>query len=250
MKTTFTLLTGLFLSFIAMAAPNDSRLSITVAGNGGFEVMVDNQRYQERDNSVLITNLNPGYHTIKVYKVRSQSSGRNIWGKNNRNNDLLYSTSVNIRSRQFVDIVINRFGRALVDERTMNGNDDWMDDNDPYTNEPYNSGNYGNDNYGRNDEYRSPLSEMEFARLREQVRRENFENARLTLARQITERNFLSSQQVKQLLQFFSFENNKLELAKVAYRNTTDKRNYYMIYDVFSFSRSREELTQYIERYR
>jgi hypothetical protein len=86
--------------------------------------------------------------------------------------------------------------------------------------------------------------------MREHLRRKNLENDRVTMARQIVETNHLSSRQVHQLLQLFSFESNKLDLAKAAYRNTIDKNNYYLVYDVFSFVRSREELTQYIEKFR
>ena len=53
--------------------------------------------------------------------------------------------------------------------------------------------------------------------------------------------------QVKEMLLLFSFENNKLELAKQAYASTVDKRNYSMVYDVFSFNTSKTELDRFIQ---
>jgi hypothetical protein len=238
MKLTFTLLMSIFVSLAASAAGiNDSKLSITVAGSENIQVVVDNQRYQQTDNTVLI-NLQPGRHTIQVYKTRS--ADRSVFRANrNDRSELLYSTTINVRPRQFVDIVINRFGKALVDERSLmayNEYDERYDDRDNERDDSYN-------------DYRT-VSDQEFSQMRDQLRRQNFENARVNMAKQIVEKNYLSSRQVHQLLQLFSFENNKLELAKVAYRNTTDKNNYYLVYDVFSFDRSRQELTQYIERFR
>ena len=238
MKLTFTLFSFFFSLTVAAAGINDSKLSITVSGSGTIQVVVDNQRYQETDNTVLISNLQPGRHTIQVYKKRS--SGRPVF-RTNRNDqfELLYSTTINVRPRQFVDIIVNRFGKAMIDERSLMA---YNEDDDRYDGRDYDRDNYNND-------YRS-VSEQEFAYMREQLRRQNFENARVNMAKQIFERNNLSSRQVHQLLQLFSFESNKLELAKAAYRNTADKNNYYLVFDVFSFDRSREELTQYIERFR
>jgi hypothetical protein len=48
-------------------------------------------------------------------------------------------------------------------------------------------------------------------------------------------------------LQIFSSDNDKLELAKLAYRQTVDSRNYYTLYDVFSFQNGRDELDRYIK---
>jgi len=246
MKLTFTLLFSLFLSIAVFAAGiNDSKLSITVAGTGNIQVVIDNNRYQHTNNSVMINNLEPGRHTIQVYKMRTGS--RQVLGsRRNGQSELLYSTTIHIRPRQFVDIVINRFGKALVDERSLMA---YNDDDGRYDDGRYDDNRYDRDDYNEYNNYKS-VSEQEFAQMREHLRRKNLENDRVTMARQIVETNHLSSRQVHQLLQLFSYESNKLDLAKAAYRNTIDKNNYYLVYDVFYFVRSREELTQYIEKFR
>lgn len=247
MKRTFTLITGLIISIISFAAGNDGTLAITVAGSGTIEVIVDNRRIQERDNSVLIDNLNPGYHTVKIYRQRQSYVNNRKWPSNSGNRaELIYQATLNIRSRQFVDIMINRFGKAFVDERSVGWNDDDWSGNRNDRSPQYDP---RDDRYDRNN-YGTSMREEEFLRIREQLRRENFENARFNLAQQVVERNYLSSMQLRQVLQLFSLESNKLELAKLGYRNLTDKRNYTILYDVFSFMRTREELTQYVERFR
>ena len=63
-------------------------------------------------------------------------------------------------------------------------------------------------------------------------------------------RNYFTTSQVRQVLQLFSSENDKLELAKLAYRNTIDQRYFYQLYDVFSFQSTKDELDRYIKDYR
>ncbi|MGE5520059.1 MAG: DUF4476 domain-containing protein, partial [Candidatus Dadabacteria bacterium] len=61
--------------------------------------------------------------------------------------------------------------------------------------------------------------------------------------------NYFTTYQVGQLLQIFSSESDRLELAKLAYRNTVDQQNYRQLYSQFSYQ-SQNELDQYIRSYR
>ena len=250
MKTTSTLLIALFLSIVSFAAPAQSKLSITVIGNKNVEILVDNSRYQSQDNSIVINNLQPGSHTIKVYNTKNQR--RNVWGHINNNMQLLYSSTVYVKPGYFVGITIDRSGRAIVDERAINANrrnGGWNDDynrNDRYNDRKggYNDGDNRNDYGGRN------MTEQSFSSMVQTLRREYSENSRLALAKQIMDRNYFTSEQVKYLMQLFSYENYKLDLAKHAYRFTTDQRNYFVVYDALSYSSSKEQLADHIRRYK
>jgi len=46
----------------------------------------------------------------------------------------------------------------------------------------------------------------------------------------------------------FSFENNRLDIAKYAYGKAVDKRNYDVVNDAFTFN-SKEKLDQYIREF-
>ena len=61
------------------------------------------------------------------------------------------------------------------------------------------------------------------------------------------DRNQFLSDQVKHMMQLFSFENARLDLAKYAYGNTSDQRNYFVVYDALSYSSSKEQLAQYLK---
>lgn len=252
MKTTSTLLMAIFISMASFAIPVQSKLSITVVGHQNIQIMVDNNRYQGQENSIVINNLQPGHHTIKVYSSRNNQQ-RRIWGHHN-NLRLIYSSTVYVRPGYYTGITIDRFGKAVVDQRAIRSNrrnDDW----DGYKNDGrYNDRNdrYDDrdDRYKGHDDYnRRAVSEQSFTSMVQALRREYSENSRLVLAKQMVEQNYFSAEQVKYMMQLFSFENNKLELAKFAYRKTTDQKNYFVVYDALSYSSSKEQLAEYIRRY-
>ena len=69
----------------------------------------------------------------------------------------------------------------------------------------------------------------------------------MTLAKQITNSQCLTTDQVKQVMDLFTFEETKLDWAKMAYDKTYDIGNYWMLNDNFTFSSSIDELNTYIE---
>ncbi|HET9824332.1 MAG TPA: DUF4476 domain-containing protein [Chitinophagaceae bacterium] len=148
-------------------------------------------------------------------------------------------------------------------DRNSNDRDSrWGDrdgDNDDYGNNGYGNnggyGNYGNGtnggygNYGNGSNFGRTLSDAEFDGVLNNISREGSENNMLRSATQIINTNYLTSEQVKEMLQLFNFENNKLDLAKLAYDRTVDKRNYFVVNDVFSYGSSKEELARFIRNH-
>jgi thymidine kinase len=90
------------------------------------------------------------------------------------------------------------------------------------------------------------MTDNEFNRVLDNISKERFENNMVKSATQIINANFFTSEQVKQMLQLFNSENNKLDLAKLAYDQTVDQRNFSVVNDVFSYSNSKDELARYI----
>ena len=87
MKKFITLITALVLTFSVFAQADESarrggayyqsRLSISTAANSSVWVFVDGNSYNSRDNDdeILINNIRPGYHSIKVYKQKNDRYG-------------------------------------------------------------------------------------------------------------------------------------------------------------------------------
>jgi Domain of unknown function (DUF4476) len=265
MKKISTLSFGILLSIASFANFAPNRLKVSAEGNANIKVTVDGNRFDQQvnDNSAVFENLNPGYHAVKVYQVADKRAG---WFGRNRIDDyrLIYSVSVNIKPLFETSIVVNRFGKASIDEqpiRTGFDNRKWNDDyrkNDrDYSNHNdrrnddrgyggSNSG-YSNDN---NYSYSQLMSNDDFFAVKRMLERESFDDTRLVIAKHIADVNSLTSIQVKEMAQLFSFDNSKLDFAKYAYTKTIDKNNFTVVCNVFSYSSSKAQLLDYIKNCR
>lgn len=78
------------------------------------------------------------------------------------------------------------------------------------------------------------------------IKGQNFEDTKLKTAKQIASANCLTATQIADICRTFNFEDSKLDFAKTAYSNCTEPRNYFKVNNVFEFSTSVDELTEYI----
>lgn len=92
-----------------------------------------------------------------------------------------------------------------------------------------------------------PMSDSDFQSARNSVEKQSFSDNQLQVAKQIVNSNCLTSAQVRELMNIFSFEDTRLDLAKYCYGYTYDLGNYYKVNDAFTFSSSVDELNQYIQ---
>ncbi|MBL8001499.1 MAG: DUF4476 domain-containing protein [Flavobacteriales bacterium] len=92
-----------------------------------------------------------------------------------------------------------------------------------------------------------PMAPAAFEEAKSSIAAKSFEDTKMTLVKQIGGSNCFTVDQVKQLMGLFSFEDNKLDLAKFAYDHTYDIGNYYKVNDAFSFESSVDELNEYIK---
>lgn len=247
MKKISTLLLSSMFS-LSLLAFDGSRLSIsTISNTMNLKIEVDGRRQNMTDNSVTIRNLGEGYHQVKIFRDRKNGNG---FGSNNnsgfgRRSEMIYNSSVYLRRGFGLDIIVSRSGKVFTDESQIDQNDDYYgDDENDYQGNNYHGNN--NNGGGWDNGYGNVMNAREFEQVKEFIRKEWFENNRLTSTKVIIDKNNFTAQQAKDLALLFSFENNKLEIAKYAYRKTVDKQNYYIVNDAFGFSNSREELARFI----
>ena len=279
MKTIFTLLLSTIFS-VASIAYDGTRLTVTSVSHNKMFVEVNGRRYNLNGNTVSIGTIRPGTYNVRVLRELKRKSGWNSAIGSSRE-EVIYSIRLTLRDGYHFDILLNRFGKVLIDERRMDRNDDWYtDEDDNYFDrdndrdeeweESDNTRDRDNkdwenedDRSDRNlpdakndrdadydDEYSRSMSDFDFSQARETLRKEWFENTRMTTAKQIIERNYFTSQQIKDLLLLFTFENNRLDLAKYAYGKTVDKGNYFIVNDAFTFNNNKEKLSAYIRDYK
>jgi len=64
-----------------------------------------------------------------------------------------------------------------------------------------------------------------------------------------TSNNYFTANQIRQLIQLVSAEDNRLQLAKLSYHTITDRNNFSGVYDLLSSQASKNALTNYINSY-
>jgi hypothetical protein len=276
MKKISTLVASLFVGMAVFATPATtfgktkpapsvsaatrpmSALTIQSSDNADIKVVLDGRRFEPNDNSLRIDNVENGSHMIKIYKEKRNGSF-NIFGKKY---DVVFNSTITVKPRTSMTISIDRANRISMADSRVRGNGGY--DNGGYSNGGWadhnfdyghgnNAGDYGQGQQGGWDNhsgYSAGMNDREFSAVLQSINKEWLETNKLKSADHVVTSNQLSSAQVKQLVQLFSFESNKLELAKDAYANTVDKRNYTMINDVFSFNSSKDELARFIRNFR
>lgn len=94
---------------------------------------------------------------------------------------------------------------------------------------------------------RTCMKPVDFNAALSTLRKLAFEDSKLKTAKQIISVNCLSVDQIIQIANLFSFEDNKLDLAKYAYDYCIEPRNYFKLNGIFTFSSNADELSDYIQ---
>jgi hypothetical protein len=100
---------------------------------------------------------------------------------------------------------------------------------------------WGNTEYG----FRN-MSDRDFSEFTKLISDRTFESTKLNMSKNVIDINYFSTEQVRELLGVFTFESSKLEIAKYVYKNTTDKKNYFRLYDIFTFESNVNDLDDFI----
>jgi hypothetical protein len=232
MKVRTVLSTIPLLCLFLTVSHAQTRLSVTIAANSAVRVVIDDRNYICQDNSLTVDDLAPGYHSVKLFVSKKEKWNNPAYGQ------MVYNANLILKSQVYTDVVVNRFGKSLIDEQPMSKGDFY--DNIDYNNRPVNN------------TPRSPqqMTDNAFAAAREALRKENFDNSRMTVAQQIADNNYFTTAQVRELIKLFSFEERRVEFAKYAYARTIDKNNYFMLNEVFNFPKSKDDLADYIKNFR
>lgn len=234
MKKIFTLLLCSLFS-LSLLAFDGSRLSISSPGTSTeMKIEIDGRKFSMKNNSITVSYLAEGRHSIKIYREKKKGG----FGFGNRE-DVVYQSNIFLKRGFHLDITVNRFGKVMTDERRIDRNDEWYNDEDDY---------YDNDHGDWNGGMGNVMSGREFEVLKDQLRREWFENNRLISTKVIIDKSNFTTSQVKELMLLFTFEKNRLEIAKYAYCKIVDLKNYPLLYEALSMNSSKDELARFIRQ--
>ncbi len=241
MKKFFTLLVGSLCS-LSLPASESSHLSIFTEYNAmKLKIEVDGQRILMRGNSVTLNNLPEGSHNVRVYREKRKDR---FTSRFDPVYEIIYATSVYLGRDFQVDITISGSGRVFMNSYRIDNDFDCQEGK---------KGDYGyngaDDNaYGGewNNGYGNVMSNREFNQVKEQIRKEWMESNKMISVKTVMDRNNFTTQQVYDLMLLFTFESNRMEVAKYAYCKIVDKQKIYLLMDALTFSSSKDELARFI----
>lgn len=108
--------------------------------------------------------------------------------------------------------------------------------------------NAGSYNGNTTNQYRTAMSDADYNGLIQQVESQWLPGAKMAALTNIFANStyYFSTAQAKQLINYVTDENNRLQLAKSSYKSIVDPGNFTQLYDLFSSQASKDELTAYV----
>lgn len=99
---------------------------------------------------------------------------------------------------------------------------------------------------------RTPVSDSKFNELKQSVQTRIFPGEKMSALQDLFNDNryYYTSNQAKQLIELVSLESNRLTLAKLVYRNITDRNNFRVVSDLLYSQNSKNQLDEYVRNYR
>lgn len=238
MKNTLTILALLIALTSANGNPkhSGSELNLKLYDQGIFTLELDNESVNYPSNSFTFKNLKPGKHYLKVFRHYGSSCGNNIMPR------MIYNGYIHIPPKSRIYAIIDLYNQFEPYSIVEKQNGHWCDDEEDFQFTNNGCGNAYPDAPGC-------MSASGFARLKSSVMNVPFESDKLKIAKQGIAANGISSVQILELMELFSFESTKLKLAKFAYAYTFDKQNFFLVNNGFSFSSSINELNKFVGLY-
>lgn len=234
--------------------------------NNAYQVLIDGTNYSNNTNGswnrttsnsssdIVLSNIQPGQHTIQVYQVRNRNYGSN-------NATPIYSSTFILRQGYDATLSVRRNGQVQFSERQSaynnngrnndrrnRGRDRDGDGDNDSRDRRYNNGGYNNGGYNNGYSNRAPMADYQFSQIYQSVKGKWFQSNKVTAVRDAFNNTstYFSTYQITQLLQLISSESNRLQLAELSYRVVSDPANFTQVYSLFSNQSYRNELDRYI----
>lgn len=235
MKKLFTLSVTALFTLAVPAQFGNSILNLRLENNARFVAWLDGRQIAQASNKIIIENLVPGNHLLKVALIQSS-----LFGKTQTKT--IFNSNIKVVPNSNIYAHINR-NNQLVIERSVALNKN---------NSLYPNGSARN-NRGKQQPHTPqvapaiPIIDVyTFNQLKNTINNTAFESTKLSVLQQASPYYYFNTFQVQELLRLFSFESTKLNVAKMLFDRTIDKQNYFLVNQEFAYGSSVNELYEYI----
>ncbi len=261
----------LAMAFIASVTARASSFYLHFDRPSNYTVSIDGYNYQVNGLSFKSPDLQPGRHNLSITSFAMPVNQRR-----RPMQVMLYNGPLMVRefSNIFASLGYQGFhidrviAERQYDNRCRHSNDyryndqgESGNDEDDYYNNNYNyndnnnncrdnKNTNGRDYYGNNntEDYSGNnylyMNTRDFDAFKQSIMNCSFESTKRNIAMSGISQNQLSVYQIREIIQLFTFESTKLEIAKYAFNYTNDKNKYYILNDAFSFDSSKDELAR------
>jgi len=223
--------------FTAVIFAQGSYLQLSLHDDGNFMVTFDNANLSA-GNFAEFDNITAGEHSLKV----------TLTGDAGTQGDVVFEGKIKIPSGADLYAVIDEYNTFVVYKKKKYGHNRLVpvgefvircgDGKTP---------NSDKDQYSTTDECRyKVMKKDDFKDLKSTINNRNFESYNTSIVKTAIDNNFFTSEQVLELMRYFTFEDTKLEIAKYSYKKVCDPGNFFKVYDAFDFESSVTELKNYI----
>ena len=188
-----------------------TQLWLRVFPEGRFRVEVGGQMMENSTGRYRFFDLNRGSQILSIYE---------------NGNILVYRTRVDLRENARLLLDFDGYDLYLFGEENID-----------------NSGAQVFPNIGG---YKALMSNEEFGQFYRSYAGKSFDKDKMETFYVAQKGMNFTTQQIVQMVNVLSFDDNRLELAKAAYDSCVDRENYYKVVDAMTYSSTKEKLREYI----
>ena len=251
------------LSFIVLllvgggsAAMAQSMLKVRLADNSLINISVDGRYFNKKGTSVTMGDIPPGRHRLVIYQVMQARYGRGheevvYSGKivTHEGNITLFTYDPNSQQFDMQEQDMNSYTQNNPPTNNGNGNNNMP----PQGN---NNNNYGNNNFGydsrnqpapRHQMEATTLTDVKIDQLKTRTMDKKTDTERLKLMKDALGSEKMTTDQVGTMMDWYNFEDSKVEFAKWAFNNTVDKENFTSLENKLTYKDYVDELDKFIK---
>ncbi len=237
MRNKFLISLLVFFVFTTITFSQNSYLQISLFDDGNFLVTMDNTSLTQ-GNYAEFDNLSAGEHSLKISRVNTDL---------NTQGDVIFDNKIKITSGSDIYAVIDEYNAFVIYKKKKYGFNRLIPIGEFVLKCGDNNTKKVKDEFSTTDECRyKVMKKDDFNDLKGSINNRNFESSNSAVVKTAIDNNYLTSDQVRDLLRYFTFEDTKLEIAKYSYKKVCDTKNFFKVYDAFDFESSISELKNYI----
>ncbi len=242
-----------FLVACSTMAAAQSMLKVRLADNSVINIAVDDRYFNKKGTSVTMGDLPPGRHRITIYTVVQTRNGRG-------HEQVVYSGKIETHNGNVTLFTYDADNQQTdIQEQDMNS---FTQNNPPpngpgnYNNAPQPGNNYS-DNYNNNrgQQFNQPsrqlvsptLTDVKIDQLKTRVMDKKTDTERMKLMKDALSSEKMTTDQVSAMMDWYNFEDSKVEFAKWTYPNTVDKENFPSLENKLTYKDYVDDLDKFIK---